>query len=259
MSADNQLKDYRVGEVSYTKYGTKATIVEYVNTKKVLVEFDDKHHYRYYTSYLNFKNGQLTNPYETRCGNGIGYIGIGKYNSKNSKMIYQKWRAIIQRCCCDDYKDESNYSIASYEPCTICEEWLCFQNFAEWYYENSYECSEPLCVDKDILVHNNKAYSPETCMLVPRRINLLFIKELGRRGDLPIGVYLDKRKGNYLATISKSGKPHHVGVSKNPQIAFEIYKKEKEKYIKEVADEYKPIIPQKLYDAMYNYEILITD
>lgn len=40
--------------------------------------------------------------------------------------------------------------------------------------------------------------------------------------------------------------------------AFEAYKK-KEKYIKEVADSYKSVIPIKVYDAMYQYEILITD
>ena len=41
--------------------------------------------------------------------------------------------------------------------------------------------------------------------------------------------------------------------------AFEAYKKEKEKYIKEVAEEYKSVIPTELYDAMYKYKILITD
>ena len=35
MGKNNQLKD-RTGEVSYTKYGTKATIIQYINNKKVL-------------------------------------------------------------------------------------------------------------------------------------------------------------------------------------------------------------------------------
>lgn len=61
----NQLKD-RVGEVSYTKYGTKATIVQYINYKKVLVKFHDNYGYEYFTSYENFKKGSLTNPYECR-------------------------------------------------------------------------------------------------------------------------------------------------------------------------------------------------
>ena len=259
MVIDNQLKDYRVGEVSYTKYGTKATIIEYVNNKKVLVEFDDKHHYKYYTSYPNFKNGNLTNPYEPRSGRGIGYIGVGKYNSNNSKEAYYKWRAIIQRCCCQDYEDKSNISIASYEQCTICEEWLCFQNFAEWYYDNYYKCDEPLCIDKDILIRNNKEYSPEKCILVPQRINLLFIKELSRRGNLPMGVRVDKRNGNLIVNISKDGKNTYISTYTESKEAFERYKKEKEKYIKEIADEYQSVIPKKLYNAMYNYEILITD
>ena len=41
-----------------------------------------------------------------------------------------------------------------------------------------------------------------------------------------------------------------------------MYKKAKEQYIKQVADEYKaeyPEFPQKLYDAMYAYEVEITD
>ena len=46
----------RTGEVSYTKYGTKATIIKYENNKNVLIEFDDEYKYRYYVSYINFKN-----------------------------------------------------------------------------------------------------------------------------------------------------------------------------------------------------------
>ena len=37
------------------------------------------------------------------------------------------------------------------------------------------------------------------------------------------------------------------------------YKKYKEKLIKKIADEYKDEIPIKLYDAMYRYEVEITD
>ena len=44
-----------------------------------------------------------------------------------------------------------------------------------------------------------------------------------------------------------------------PQEAFQAYKKFKENYIKQVADEYKEYIPQKLYEAMYNYEVEIGD
>jgi uncharacterized UPF0160 family protein len=38
-----------------------------------------------------------------------------------------------------------------------------------------------------------------------------------------------------------------------------VYKHFKEKYIKEIADKYKEKIPSKLYEAMYRYEVEITD
>jgi hypothetical protein len=34
-----------------------------------------------------------------------------------------------------------------------------------------------------------------------------------------------------------------------------IYKQEQEKYIKQIADEYKDKIPKRLYIALYNYEV----
>jgi hypothetical protein len=33
----------------------------------------------------------------------------------------------------------------------------------------------------------------------------------------------------------------------------------KENYIKQVADEYKDLIPQKVYEALYRYEVEIND
>ena len=44
-----------------------------------------------------------------------------------------------------------------------------------------------------------------------------------------------------------------------PFQAFTCYKNFKENYIKQVADEYKDLIPKKLYDAMYNYKVEIND
>lgn len=40
---------------------------------------------------------------------------------------------------------------------------------------------------------------------------------------------------------------------------FKFIKKFKENYIKEVAEQYRDLIPQKLYDGMMNYKIEIDD
>jgi len=61
---NESLKTIRLGEKSYSNCGTKAIIVEYENSKKVLVEFQDNYKYKYYTTYKNFKNCKMINPYD---------------------------------------------------------------------------------------------------------------------------------------------------------------------------------------------------
>ena len=51
----------------------------------------------------------------------------------------------------------------------------------------------------------------------------------------------------------------HLGYYETQEKGFGVYKYYKEKNIKEVADYYFGEIPQKLYDALYNYEVEIND
>ena len=117
-----------------------------------------------------------------------------------------------------------------------------------------------MCLDKDILVKNNRIYSPETCLIVPYRINMLFVKRKGCRGKSPIGTSYDSKRELY--GISRNyvvGKTHYLGRFANSVDAFDTYKTYKEKHIKNVADEYKDLIPEKVYVAMYKYEVDIND
>lgn len=116
-----------------------------------------------------------------------------------------------------------------------------------------------MCIDKDILKKGNKIYSPQTCVFVPKQINSLFVFSKSRRGNLPVGVSYDKEQKKYQAYYTVNGKHIRIGRYDNLEEAFLAYKKRKEKYLKEVADLYKDKIPKKLYDAMYNWEISITD
>ena len=138
----------------------------------------------------------------------------------------------------------------TYTDCYVCELWHCYQNFAKWYEKEIYECKdEKMCLDKDILIKGNKIYSPETCVFVPNRINVLFTKSNKIRGEYPIGVNYCKR-GNKLqvnCNIYENGKKKqkHLGYFplNKPFQAFTCYKEFKENYIKQVADEYKNLIP----------------
>ena len=253
-------KNERLNEENYNTFGTLMKIVEYKNADDIIVEFQDEYKTKIGTTYKWFKNGSVKNPYD-KTVHGIGYLGKGKYKRKDYKKIYDTWGDMLRRCY-DPYFINKNLA---YKDCFVCEEWHNFQNFAEWWEENVYNCNnERMHLDKDILVKGNKIYSPQTCLIVPQIINQLFVKPR-IKNNLPIGVGLfnNKKTGqNYLVSrCTVNGHPKTLGYSSldKPFQAFTIYKRFKESYIKQIADEYKNLIPQKLYDALYKYEVEIND
>lgn len=109
-------------------------------------------------------------------------------------------------------------------------------------------------MDKDIIIRGNKVYSPETCCFVPKEINIIFQNKSKRIYDLPIGVY-KTRYNKYRASLHINGKRVIIGNFNSPEEAFEEYKKEKEKYIKELANKWKDKIDIKAYNSLINYVI----
>jgi len=243
----------RIGEENVNSYGSTFKIVEYNNAHDIIVQFYDG--YKRKANYHRFSKGEVSNPYDrTVCG--VGYFGEGNYIGI-FKGKHHKWVNMLHRC----YNEKIYEKCPSYKGCTVCEEWHNFQVFAKWYDENYYEIDGQIMeLDKDILVKGNKIYSPETCVFVPHNINVLFVKSNGKRGEFPIGVSLHKKSNTYIASCkNKSTKKVTIGYYPTIELAFNTYKKYKEAVIKEVADEYKDKIPQKLYSAMYKYEVEITD
>ena len=60
----------------------------------------------------------------------------------------------------------------------------------------------------------------------------------------------------YIAGCSfGDGDTKHLGSFDTPEEAFMVYKKVKEKYIKEVAEKYKNKIPLILYKSLIKYEV----
>jgi hypothetical protein len=161
----------------------------------------------------------------------------------------------MHRRCYDPKYHEKH---PTYKNCKVCKEWNDYQEFAEWYYSHYYELeNEIMNLDKDILKKGNKIYSPKTCVFVPQRINSLFVKSNKIRGELPIGV--TKHGNKFRAMLNKDNKLIHLGLYDTVEEAFHAYKHAKEQYIKEVAEEYKGKIDNRLYDALMNYEVEITD
>ena len=249
----------KTGEENYNKFGSKMIITRGNKSTDIDIYFPEYNWTFYHNRYRNFKNGNVKCPYEPRFFSK-GYLGEGKYKIKeNGKFTkcYLKWSSMLKRC----YDKKYHIRRPTYKDCTVCDEWLCFQNFAEWFYDNYYECdNEIMCLDKDILVKGNKIYSPNTCIFVPQRINILFVKSDKVRGDYPIGVYYYKPTNKFKSQCNNGYKNRiNLGYYDTPEEAFQIYKVYKENLIKQIADEYKNLIPQKLYQTMINYKVEIND
>lgn len=212
--------------------------------------------------YSQFKKGQVKCPYEPRVYN-IGYFGEGPYKAGspgNMTKEYDTWHSMMSRCY--DTKLHIKYSV--YKDCSVCDEWLNFQEYGKWFSKNYYEIpGEKMCLDKDILIKGNKIYSPNTCVFVPEKINILFTKHDTKRGNYPIGVIWHERDKMFEArcNIQEDGviKRKYLGRFNNAEEAFSIYKRVKEQHIKDIADLYKESIPEALYKALYEYEVEWTD
>lgn len=250
----SKVKD-KTGEIKYNNFGSKMKIIKYLGCEDIDVYFEEYDYIKRHTTYGNFKKGLIKCPYERRECN-IGYIGEGKYTPKTHKHIYDKWRAMITRC----YSNKQTSKRRTYKNCEVCKEWHNFQNFAKWYEENYYTISNQVMhLDKDILIKGNKIYSPNTCIFVPEKINILFVKADKIRGSLPIGVSWDKNINKYRSYYYTNNKRITIGFYDTPEVAFQSYKIAKEKHIKEIAEEYKDLIPIKLYNALYEYKVEIND
>ena len=80
--------------------------------------------------------------------------------------FYYKWHSMMQRC----YSDKFKKTHPSYMLCTTSKEWLLFSNFKNWMKSQNWQGME---LDKDLKIKGNKIYSADTCLLIPKELNVL--------------------------------------------------------------------------------------
>ncbi|MFV8463633.1 hypothetical protein ACNO7T_20970 [Vibrio campbellii] len=159
-------------------------------------------------------------------------IGINDYEGRikiDGKHLpsYKRWLMMLQRC----YDERELLRNPTYRDVEVCAEWLYFSNFKEWYDENVIVGWQ---LDKDLKVSGSKIYSPETCMFVPKHINLLFGDNRASRGDYPQGVCWDKRSNRFMMSLNRYGKGGTKGYYDNSRDALEAYVIAKAEYAVEV-------------------------
>ena len=187
---------------------------------------------------------------------GIGYHGTLYTNS--TEESYQRWHWMMNRC----YSDALHKLQPEYRNCSVCKEWWNYSNYKLWYDEHKAEIKEfdeAFEIDKDILIKGNTVYSPETVCFIPKIINSLFTNGKNNRGDYPVGVFFEKNKNKYRACMAYMGKNMKLGTFDTVEDAFNKYKNYKEIFIKKIAEQYRAKIADKVYQAMLNWKIDITD
>lgn len=139
------------------------------------------------------------------------------------------WSNLINRCYSPSYQK----LYPAYIDCTVADEWLTFSVFKEWMSDQNWESNH---LDKDLLVKDNRIYSPSTCIFVSRLVNNFMTEATASRGDYPIGVYLNK-SGSYIAQVKNwvTGYPHYLGSFSSQDGAHKAYLKQKAIYAHELA------------------------
>lgn len=94
-------------------------------------------------------------------------VGINDVCQSHKTKAYNRWRNMLYRCYCEEFLNEH----PTYKGCSICEDWKYFSKFKEWF--DAHNVSG-WALDKDLLIENNKLYSPETCCFIPFEINAIF-------------------------------------------------------------------------------------
>lgn len=242
------MRNYQVGDVFETKYGV-CRIVELLPNNRCLIKWDD------YETVCNVTRWNLNiggvKPKEVTQRKMSKYtrkrsIYPTKINGKSTKL-FEIWRGIRKRC--GKHKN--------YIDCKVCDAWMYdYQAFAEW---ATPRCKDGWEIDKDLLVKGNRVYSPETCCFIPQHINTILVKNNARRGKHPIGISYYEKDRLYQSRVSEYGNLVYLGSFRDQISAFEAYKKEKERYIKKVADKWKDKLELRVYEALYNYQVEITD
>lgn len=148
---------------------------------------------------------------------------------------YERWKSMVERGYSEKYKETRT----TYKDVTICEEWHTFSNFRSWMEKQDWEGKQ---LDKDIILPNNKVYSPQTCVFVSSQVNTLLLYCGKLRGRHKQGVHFDKNRGKFRAQCKNgAGQQKKLGYFPTEQLAYEAYVTYKHALILKVAEEQEDI------------------
>ena len=258
---NNVLSKLQIGLTAYyegksfetNSFGT-ITVTKYVNAKEVHIKFANTG-YETIVQSSHIASGNIKDRLAPSI-HGVGVVGDAEIQI-NGKLLkeYVIWRAMLKRC----YDSKSHLNDPTYKDCSVSDNFKYYPYFKDWCNRQVGFGNDNWQLDKDILLKGNKVYSECTCCFVPREINNLIVKRDSKRGDLPIGVSLQKSTGKYLVQMSIRGKTKNFETFSDVNEAFQTYKTVKLKYIKDIAGEWKDCLDVRVYNALMCWSIDLDD
>ena len=201
-----------VGKIFESRNYGKFEIISYVNFSNVEIKFIDTG-YKCFVQMGDIERGNVKDRFAPSiCGFGI--IGE-KYENcilvdgkRKTSPQYSIWCSMINRC----YNEKFLLKHPTYKGCVVSKNFQHYDYFYEWCNEQFGFGSEGWELDKDLLVKGNNLYSEDTCVFLPKELNLLLSKRGNYRGGDLIGVCYRRKTGKFLSQMSEGGgKRRYIG------------------------------------------------
>ena len=169
---------------------------------------------------------------------GLGINDMKGKSHVNGKQIlqYEVWQNMLKRCTNKDYQND----FPTYINVTVCDDWKLFSNFYKWFNENyRWDLAEQgikIVLDKDILIKDNKIYSPNACIFIPEKVNLYIRNKTSRNTSGCTGVSWNKKMNKWRAgtTDFNTGKYISLGHFNTIEEASESYSIERSNQLKHI-------------------------
>ena len=166
-------------------------------------------------------------------------VGVNDLNYSSKEHAYKCWHSMLKRC----YYPRTFTTHPLYKDCFVCDDWLVFSKFKEWFDKHYVE---GWCIDKDIIVKGNKEYAPEKCCFVPVEINNMF--KNGHNQETIRCVRMERGKYSFRCP-TQNGRTTKRGFS-TAQEAFESYLCARREYIIYLANKHKGKLNKVVYNIL---------
>ena len=178
---------------------------------------------------------------------GVGFLGDISQPNKSKGRAYAVWSLMLSRC----YDPNFQIKTPTYKDVEVCAQWHNFSVFSLWFYRYYPRDGLDYELDKDVLCGSDKVYGPDTCLFLPRELNIFMARDIrsnntsGHRG-----VTWNKLRSRWIARIYKEEKHCSLGSFKNIDEAAEAYRVAREKRARELQAHYSFDYPKHVLDRL---------